>query len=416
MNTIVIGGGVVGITTAYFLQAGGDDVTLIERRAALAEGASGSNAGVVAASHAAGWASPHMLRRLPAILARRDPRMHADLSAQPRFLGWGTAFLWQCSPGRFRRSSIARLRLAQFSQQCLIQIARELDIDYGQQENGALYIYRNRDALNAAYDRTAFLRQQGAGQLLLSPEECLEREPRLAHIPRDRLAGAIYGPHDSHGDAQKFCVALASRFREIGGHIKKDSPAESLAVDGKRVRSLKTANGDEIRADRYVIAMGSDSQVLARTAGVRLPVYPIKGYALTWDDVDTTLTPAIPGIDEDALIGWAATDHRFRLTGIAHLRGFDRRIDPGDVAYVQRSGTELFPWIAELGEPTVSIGFRPMTPDGLPRIGRTRMANLFINTGHGNLGWTMACGSARLLAAVVNGRQVERPLASLIAS
>jgi D-amino-acid dehydrogenase len=413
MKIVVLGAGVVGAATAYLLAREGHEVTVVDRQPGPARETSFSNAGLIAPGHVYAWASP----RAPAILLkslwREDTALRFRLKADPALWLWSLKFLANCTADRNRRNTLIKLRLALFSREELHRIAVETGIDCGLTGKGALYLFRDKEHLATGFANSALLRANGLEVEAADPDRCVALEPALARA-RDRLAGGLYCPLDESGDCFSFTEQLASAATQQGVAFSWETHVERLSVENGRVTAAETNHG-RIRADAFVLALGSYSAPFARTAGVRIPVYPVKGYSLTVPIDGHAGAPHMPGVDEAYLVAFARIGGKLRLTATADFAGFDTRHAPADFAPMLKVARELFPDGGDYENPSYWSCLRPMTPDGPPIIGRSRVSNLWLNTGQGHMGWTMACGSARILAELIAGRPAPIPLDGMTA-
>jgi len=396
MRIVVLGGGVVGVTTAYQLQRDGHEVVVVERNPEVAAGASWGNAGMIAPGHSFVWSSP----RAPVILATslmlKDQALRFRLSADPRLYAWTWGFLKQCTSAKARRNTLLKHRLAAYSQTVLDRVVAEEAIDYDRNTRGILYMHRSQQALDAGVEHMKLLESDGQAIKVLSRDQVIALEPALAHA-RDQIAGAILCPTDETGDCAKFTRALAARIVERRGSIVTGATVRALTTDGDTVTQALTDRGT-FSGDVYVLALGAESPILARSLGFRLPIYPIKGYSLTIPIGASKSPPSIACLDEHNLVAISRFGDRLRVTATAEFAGYDASHKPSDFAFMKRVTQELFPDGAEYDRAEMWAGLRPMTPTNLPLIGRRRLKNLILNCGHGHIGWTMSHGSARIAA------------------
>jgi D-amino-acid dehydrogenase len=412
MKALVIGGGVVGVTTAYYLARDGAEVTLVEREKHLAALASGGNAGLIAPGHAYAWASPSAPMELVRSLAGADTALRVNPLKAPSMLPLGLRFLRECTAERAEKNTLVKLALARFSQRCLDELAAAERIEYDQVHAGCLYVYRDRAKLAAGITRMKLIVDAGMEQQVLDPDEVVAREPALAGA-KDGIAGAVYGVTDSSGDSVKLTEALADRCRAMGVTFQLGSGVDRLLAEGDRVRAAVTAAG-EVEADAFVLAAGVQSTALGRGVGVSIPVAAAKGYSATFPLRDGgAKAPVIGGVDEQLLVAWCRMGDRFRLTGSAEFTGYETTYRDSDFRGILRLARELFPEAADYERGTYRACNRPMTPDGPPILGTARHANLYFNTGHGHMGFTMACGSSRIVADLVAGREPAHPIRGL---
>ncbi len=413
MRIVVLGAGVVGVASAYMLAREGHEVTVIDRQPGPGRETSFSNAGMIAPGHVYAWASP----RAPAILLkslwREDTALRFRLKPDPALWLWSLRFLANCTRRRNRRNTLVKLRLALFSREELHRLVEEAGIDCSLSGHGALYLYRDKAHLATGFANSALLRDHGLAIETADPDRCAELEPALADA-KDKNAGALYCPLDESGDCFQFTEALAMAASRQGVAFSWETHIEGLLSEGDRVTAAQTSHG-RFAGDAFMLALGSYSPAVARTVGLRLPVYPVKGYSLTIPIDSHCVAPTMPGVDETHLVAFARLGERLRLTATADFAGYDTRHAPADFAPMLTVARELFPRGGDYERPSYWACLRPMTPDGPPILGPTRMRNLWLNTGQGHMGWTMACGSARILAELIAERSSPIPLDGMTA-
>lgn len=405
MRVFVMGGGVIGVATAYYLARDGHEVEVVERAERLAPDASSGNAGLIAPGHAFSWASPAAPGLLFRSLVGREVAIRVRLRPDPELVRFGIRFLRECTSSRSETNTLASFRLCAYSQELLHDVVREERLDYGPVSQGVLYVYRDPRGLERDFERSRILRELGREQDVLDPDACIALEPALAGA-RGRLAGAILDPGDESGDCERFTNELAARCRARGVRFRLGTTARALEADGTRVTGIVTDAG-VLRADAYVIALGVDSPALARSVGQRLPVYPAKGYSATFPIRGEHRPPAHGGVDEATLVAWSNLGDRLRMSSTAEFAGHDRGHRERDFANISRLARELLPRAADYAAGEYRACLRPMTPGGPPLIGFGQYPNLLVNTGHGHSGWAMACGSGKLAADLVSGRPPE---------
>lgn len=405
MKIGVIGAGVVGVATAHALAARGHEVHVYDRRPEVASDTSASTAGLIAPGHSYAWASPSAPRMLLRSLLGEDTSIRLKPRADVELLRWGLRFLRECTPTRSRANTLAKLRLAVYSQRLTDELSHREGLQYHHTSNGVLYLYRDAADLLAAERNSMLLREHGRAQKVLDTEQMMAVEPALKHS-HARFAGAIHDTSDATGDPQRFAIGLAEACRRLGVQFHLSTTISALATDGSSVTSISTTNGT-INLDIVVVAAGAASPLLTRSIGVRIPVYPAKGYTLTAAIKDPERAPIVGGIDEKSLVAWSRFGGDIRMSATAEFVGYDRSSTPADYAGIIAAGNELFPGAIDWDSARYRTGLRPMTPDGPPLIGLGRHDNLYFNTGHGHVGWTMACGSARMLADLIDGRHPD---------
>ena len=412
MKTLVLGGGVVGVTTAYFLGKAGHEVTLLEEKEGVGLEASAGNAGIIAPGHSFAWASPRAPRMLVQSLRGAETAIRVRLGTDPWLYTWGLRFLRECTSERARRNTLVKLRLCQYSQTVMNELVRAEDLEYHAITKGALYLHRDPAELEAGIKKMALLADHGQKQEILDANGLAKLDPVFEPV-KGKIAGAIRDLGDSSGDSRLFVENLARRCQEtLGLVVKLGVRVAALAAGGDRVDSVITDQG-VMTADNYVLALGVGSAGVARTAGVSLPIYPAKGYSSTFPLRAGGLAPTVPGVDEQWLVGWSRLGDRLRLTSTAEFAGYDWGWTPRDFNNILRLARDLFPDAADYDRGQYRACLRPMTPDGPPILGASRHRNLFLNCGHGHMGWTMACGTARIVADLMTGRMPDLDLAGL---
>jgi D-amino-acid dehydrogenase len=400
MRIAVLGAGVIGVATAWYLSRAGHEVTVVDRRSGPAEETSFGNAGLLSPGHAQSWASP----RAPAMLLRSlvdssvPVRLRLSvLFTDPRLWGWGLRFLANCTQARARENTRFKTGLILGSLDAMEELLAETGIEFHRREGGILYLHRDARTLNAAAAAMRAYADLGLESRVLDAASCVEMDPALRPI-RNRLAGAILCPRDQSGDCNAFTRALAERCAAAGVTFRFGTAIRRLGAEGDRVVRLETDAGD-IAADGYVLSLGSYSPLVARGLGLRLPVYPLKGYSLTLPAREGA--PVVSAVDEAHHIAWSRFGDRLRVTSYAELAGHDGAVYSARIGAMVARMRETFPDAADWNETGAWSGLRPMTPDGHPLVGPTRYRNLWLNTGHGSLGWSMACGSGLRIAGVI---------------
>ncbi|CAG9249893.1 MULTISPECIES: D-amino acid dehydrogenase [Paraburkholderia] len=403
MHVCVLGAGVVGLTTAWSLARDGHDVTIVEARGGAALEASFANGGQLSYSYVAPLADPAVLPKLPAWLLQRD----SALRFVPRFdvqqWRWCAAFLLACRSRRARQTALEMLSLGALSKAALHEIVEHESIAFDYVRNGKLVVYRDPHEFEHARRKMELLVAAGSNQRALDGSACVALEPALAHaLPL--IAGGIHTPSEEAGDCHRFGVALADALqRRHRVTIRYETPVRELVSEGGRIVAARTAAGD-IEADAFVVALGLGSVPLLDALGVRLPVYPLTGYSLTIHDADPLHTPRVSVTDLHRKIVYAPLGGRLRIAGMVEIAGLSDAQRAGRVELLKRQAQEIFPAAGDYASAQTWCGHRPATPDSKPLIGSTPYGNLWLNTGHGALGFTLACGSARVIADRIAGR------------
>jgi D-amino-acid dehydrogenase len=413
VRVLVLGGGVAGVTAAYFMARDGHEVTLLEAQNALGLDATAGNAGIIAPGHSFAWASPRAPRMLWRSLLGAETAIRVKLTADLRLYTWGLRFLRECTAARARRNTLIKLRLCQYSQALTHEIARHEAIAYQAVTRGALYLYRDPAELEAGVKKMALLAEHGQKQEVLDAAGVARLEPAFEPVTH-KIAGAIHDLGDSSGDSRIFTEELARVGREkYGLAVRLGTGVTALEADADHVRSVRTTHGP-LTADVYVLSLGVAAPTLARTIGITVPVYPAKGYSSTFPLKRDGLAPTVPGVDEQWLVGWSRLGDRLRLTSTAEFAGYDRSWTTRDFNNILRFARDIFPDAADWERGEYRACLRPLTPDGPPVLGYGRHRNLLFNAGHGHMGWTMACGTARIVADLLSGRRPALDLDGLV--
>jgi D-amino-acid dehydrogenase len=413
MKILILGAGVVGTAAAYWLARDGHEVTVVERHPGAAQGTSRSNAGLVSPGDATAWASPAALKTFVRALYTPDLGIRVKLRLDPYFYLWTFRFLLQCTTAKMRANTLVKLRLALHSRDCINRIETDTGIGYDQRKKGILYFFRSQQSLDTGADNYRFLGENGLPIEIVDRKRLIELEPGLASAA-DKIAGAVYSPVDQTGDSHIFATRLAAYAAEnLGVKFLYGTSVERLDTDGDRITGVRTSKGT-LPADAVVLSMGPESGVFARRHGIDLPVYPVKGYTATIPLKDASKGPTMGGADEDRLIGYSRLGDRLRLSSTAEFAGFDRSHTPRDFATMLSTARDLFPGAFDESKAEVWAGLRPMMPNSVPVIGPARYKNLYLDTGHGHVGWTMAAGSGQFLADLVAGRKPEIDPAGLL--
>ena len=399
MRVVVLGAGVIGVTTAYELHADGHEVVVLDRRPGAAEETSFANAGLIAPGHSYTWASPKAPRIMLRSLYQQDQALRFKPRLDPELYLWSARFLRNCTAARSRVNTLRKLRLCTYAQDRLHHVVAETGVGYDASTGGLFYLYRDPAALERAQASMQILRDGGRRMEPLDVDGIVELDPAFGSARR-ALAGAVFCPDDEGGDAHVFTRGLAAWLAERGVEFGYGVNVLGFDLAGDHVESVQTTSG-RIAGDAYVLALGTGSARLARGLGLRLPIYPIKGYSVTFPLADEP--PAHGGVDEESLTAFCPMGDRLRLTSTAEFAGYDTSHQPRDFDAMIASAQELFPRAADWSKPSYWAGLRPMTPEGTPIMGRGKQRNVYLNAGHGHMGWTMACGSARIVADVLRG-------------
>jgi len=415
MKVIVLGAGVIGTTTAYYLAKAGHQVTVIEREAGPALETSFANAGQISPGYSTPWAAPD----IPMKVAKWMFMRHAPLVIRPgaavKAAPWLLAMLRNCTKARYVVNKGRMVRLAEYSRDCLRQLRADTGIEYDHRSLGTLQLFRTEKQVDDVAKDLRVLEADGVPFEMLDRNGCVRVEPGLAGS-RDKIVGGLRLPDDETGDCFKFTNALAEIARGLGVEFRTEVTIERLATEGGRIRSVVTSAG-EFEADAFVAALGSYTPTMLKTLGLRIPVIPVKGYSITVPIVDEAKAPVSTVMDETYKTGITRLGDRIRVGGTAEIAGFNLDLPRNRRETLELSVNDLFTEAGDLSQAQFWTGLRPMTPDSTPIVGgTTRYPNLYINTGHGTLGWTMACGSGRVLADIISGIKPEIETADLALS
>ncbi|HEY1290145.1 MAG TPA: D-amino acid dehydrogenase [Burkholderiales bacterium] len=405
MKVLVLGAGVVGVTTAWFLNKSGHEVTVLERRDAAGMETSFANGGQISVSHAEPWANPSAPLKVLKWLAREDAPLLFRLRPDFRQWLWGLSFLRECTPARTRHNIRRIVALGLYSRATLQALRAETGIAYDQLARGILHFYTNERELDAAIEPARVMRSYGCDIEMLSPQRCIEIEPALksaSHL----LVGGSFTASDESGDAHRFTQNLARLAASRGVKFLYGRHISGLAREGDRIAGV-CLEDEMLKADAYVLALGSYSPLLARSVGIRLNIYPAKGYSATVPLADPAKAYAVSLTDDEYKLVFSRLGDRLRIAGTAELNGYSTELNPVRCQALLRRTEALFPGAGDMSRAQFWTGLRPATPSNVPYIGATPYPNLYLNTGHGTLGWTHACGSARALADIICGREPE---------
>jgi D-amino-acid dehydrogenase len=407
MRVAVLGAGVVGVTGAWYLARAGHEVTLVDRRPEAGMETSFANGGQISAGHAEPWAKPSVVPKVLEWLGREDAPMlfrpRADLA---QWL-WGARFAFECLPGRFERHTRQLAGLARYSRESLVALRQETGIAYDYLGKGILHFCTDKADFDALARHSEEMRRLGIVREVKSAPECLAIEPAL-HASQVPVVGGAYAPQDESGDAHAFTVQLVALAQARGVRFLRETTVESLEVEGGRAVAARLGSA-RLEADAFVVSLGSYSPRLLRPLGISIPVYPLKGYSVTMAMPPqlAAQAPSVSLTDEAHKLVVSRLGERLRVAGTAELTGYDTSINEARCAAIVERVGRLFPALAATRDIQYWAGLRPATPTNVPVIGRTRIANLFLNTGHGTLGWTLAAGSGRALADLMSGRKPE---------
>lgn len=405
MKIIVLGAGVIGVTSAWYLARAGHQVTVVDRQPAAAMETSFANAGEISPGYSTPWAAPGIPQKALRWMFQRHAPLVLHASADPARAGWMAKMLRNCTADAYAVNKSRMMRIANYSRDCLGALRAETGIHYDERTRGTLQVFRDAYQVKAVQKDIEVLRADGVPFEMLDAEGCVAAEPGLA-FSRHLLAGGLRLPNDETGDCHVFTQTLAALAEAEGVRFLYGTAIHGLEGSSSRITAVRTSAG-RLVADGFVVALGSYSPALVAPFGVKLPVHPVKGYSLTLPIVDEARAPVSTVMDETYKVAITRLGDRIRVGGLAELAGFDLSLSPRRRATLAKSVGELFGGAGDLDRASFWTGLRPMTPDGTPIVGASPIGNLWLNTGHGTLGWTMAAGSGRVLADLISGRTPE---------
>ncbi|MBR7737411.1 D-amino acid dehydrogenase [Acinetobacter nosocomialis] len=404
MRVIVLGSGVIGVASAYYLARQGAEVTVLDRQSGPAEETSFGNAGQISPGYSTPWAAPGIPFKAVKWMFQHHAPLAINLDGSMWQLQWMAQMLKNCNPQSYAVNKERMMRVAEYSRDCLRELRKDTGIHYENRAKGTLQLFRKEAQMEAVQRDISVLEECGVSYELLNGNELGRVEPALANA-QDKLVGGLHLPNDETGDCYLFTNALAQIAKELGVNFQFNQNVEKLIVEGDQIKGVQV-NGKVLTADRYVLAFGSYSRDFLKPLDLQLPVYPVKGYSLTIPIVDPAFAPQSTVLDETYKIAITRFDQRIRVGGMAELSGFNLGLNEDRRATLQMVTQDLFPG-GDMAQVSFWTGLRPMTPDSTPIIGATRFKNLFLNTGHGTLGWTMACGSGKLISDIVLNHKTD---------
>jgi D-amino-acid dehydrogenase len=410
MKVIVLGAGLLGVTSAYFLRQQGHDVVVVDRQASPAAETSFANGGQISVSHAEPWANPSAPLKVLKWLGKEDAPLLFRIRADMRQWLWGLQFLRECTPARTRYNIEQIVRLGTYSRDTLQQLRRDIGIAYDERTQGILHFYTSQQEFDGAEGPAAQMRALGCDRRVISADDAVKLEPALRHI-RPQLAGATYTAEDESGDANRFARELVKRCEADDVQFLLSHTVTALREAGGRIDHVEATDSEgrfqRLRADAYVLAMGSLSPLYTQPLGISLPIYPAKGYSVTMPVKDAAMAHQVSLTDDEYKLVFSRLGDRLRIAGTAELNGYDRDLNRVRCEAIVKRVEQLFPGAGDSEQAQFWTGLRPATPSNVPIIGRSKLPNLFLNTGHGTLGWTHSCGSGKSIARIVSGLEPE---------
>ncbi|MCH4245859.1 D-amino acid dehydrogenase [Acinetobacter gerneri] len=403
MHIIVMGAGVIGTTTAYYLNKAGHEVTVIDRQPGVALETSFANAGQISPGYASPWAAPGVPLKAFKWLFQHHAPLSIKLTGDFYQYHWMVQMLAECNTHRYKINKERMVRLSEYSRDCLNELRAETGIHFDERQLGTLQLFRKQQQLDAAEKDIAVLKEEGVPYELLDKKGVIQAEPALLQATVD-FVGGLRLPNDQTGDCQKFTTELAELAAKQGVNFLFNSTIESVEKQLDKITVVKLKDGRTVKGDIYVMATGSFSHEMLHQLDIEAPVYPLKGYSITTQISNPELSPVSTILDETYKIALTRFDERIRVGGMAEISGFDYSLEQGREETLLMVLQQLFPLASDMSNANFWTGLRPATPDGTPIVGKTKYTNLYTNTGHGTLGWTMSCGSAQLLADLISNQ------------
>lgn len=406
MQVLVLGAGVVGVTSAWYLAKAGHDVTIIDRQVDVALETSYANAGQISPGYSAPWAGPGIpIKAMKWLMQDLAPFMISGKEMDTQTLAWMTKMLTNCTESAYHTNKARMVRLAEYSRDCFINLRNELNIDYDQRCKGTLQVFRTEKQVKDSQKDISVLKESGVDFQVLDVEGCIEHESALANV-REKIVGGLRLPGDETGDCFKFTNALADECKKLGVKFIMKTDVLNINTQNNEITSISTSRG-KMTADAYLVALGSYSTPVLSKIDLKVPVYPIKGYSLTLPIIDESKAPTSTVMDETYKVAVTRFDDRIRVGGTAEIASYNKELEEKRKANVEFVVNDLFPGGGDIEQAEFWTGLRPMTPDGTPILGETKYSNLFLNTGHGTLGWTMSLGSGKYVADIISQSQPD---------
>ena len=411
MHILILGSGVIGTTSAYYLARAGHQVTVVDRQVGPAMETSYANAGEVSPGYSAPWAGPGVpLKAIKWMLMHHRPLVIWPMRDIAMWR-WGAMMLRNCTAARYRTNKGRMVRLAEYSRDCLVALRKETGIQYDERAQGTLQLFRTHQQLDGIGKDVDILKEYGVPFEVLDPAGYCKVEPALALV-KEKFVGALRLPGDETGDCYKFTQNIAKLAAQLGVMFHFGTAIEGIEIAGGKISGVRTSAGT-LTADAYLVALGSYSPQLVKPIGIDLPVYPVKGYSITVPITDAKFSPESTIMDETHKVAVTRLGDRIRVGGTAELAGFSLKLREARRSTLNHVVTDLFPKGGDISRAEFWCGLRPMTPDGTPILGGTHIPNLYLATGHGTLGWTMAAGTGRVMADVISGRTPDISLDGL---
>lgn len=406
MKIVVLGAGVLGVSSAWYLAKSGHEVTVVDRQDGVADETSYGNAGMLSYGYTNPWAAPGIpFKAIKWMMQDLAPILVSSSAMNAHTAGWMLKMLGQCTEDAYRVNKNRMLRISEYSRQCFEDLEQVCPIHYDQRKQGTIELFRDQQKMDSIGADLASLRECGVEHSVIDHATCIKFEPALANVS-EKFVGGLMFPNDGTGDCRKFTQGLADACKAIGVTFMMNTDIRALEHRDNEIQAVVTSAG-RLTADAYVVCMGSYSPLLVKPLGINLPVYPMKGYSLTLPIIDESKAPQSTVMDEAFKVAVTRFDNRIRVGGTAEIASFDLSLKDSRRKPAEFVVSDLFPGAGDLANAEFWCGLRPMTPDSVPVIGKTPVKKLYMNTGHGTLGWTMSQGSARLLADIVNERATD---------
>jgi len=406
MEVLILGSGVIGVTSAWYLAKSGHSVTVVDRQPIVANETSFANAGQISPGYSAPWAAPGIpIKAMKWLMQELAPLKINIKDLDTETMIWMTKMVANCNTTDYHINKSRMMRVAEYSRDCLRSIRNEININYDHRTQGTLQVFRTDSQVQSAKKDIQVLTECGVEHRVLTRDDCLEFEPALKHTI-NKIVGGLQLPNDETGDCHQFVTELAKDCERLGVKFLMDTKIEKLNKQGSQIVSVTTDKG-ELKADAYLMAMGSYSTHMLANVGIKVPVYPIKGYSLTLPIEDFSAAPESTVMDETYKVAITRLGNRIRVGGTAEITSYNMALLEKRRKNIEFSIADLFPHAGDLAKAEFWTGLRPMTPDGTPILGKTNIDNLFLNTGHGTLGWTMSLGSAKFVSDVINNKTPE---------
>lgn len=403
MKVLILGSGVIGVTSAWYLAKSGHDVTVVDRQPTVANETSFANAGQISPGYSAPWAAPGIpLKAMKWLMQELSPLKINVKDLDKETMVWMTKMVANCNTKDYHVNKSRMMRIAEYSRDCLRDLRRDININYDHRTQGTLQVFRTESQVTSSKKDIQVLTECGVEHKILTPDQCLAFEPALKHTIH-KIVGGLQLPNDETGDCHMFVNELAKECEKLGVKFMMDTTIEKINKQGSQIVSVTTNKG-ELTADSYLMAMGSYSTHMLATLGIKVPVYPIKGYSLTLPIDDFTAAPESTVMDETYKVAITRLGDRIRVGGTAEITSYNLALLEKRRKNIEFSIADLFPHAGDLSKAEFWTGLRPMTPDGTPILGKTNIDNLFLNTGHGTLGWTMSVGSAKFISDIISGK------------